>query len=149
MRFQVLYREISVLVLIENIYCMDNTVKERLIIFIRCKNLSQGRFEKLIGAGNGFVNNISKGIGAEKMQRILSEFPDLNPEWLLFNRGEMLKPSEPPKIMNYVTPPSTDVELNRDLLNQITRLTECVASQQRTIDHLFRQLQCQPEKTER
>lgn len=41
---------------------------------------------------NGFVNNISKGIGADKLQRILRSFPDLNQSWLLNGEGEMLLP---------------------------------------------------------
>lgn len=70
---------------------MEQTVKQRLITFIRYKGLSQAKFEKSIGASNGFVNNISKGIGAEKLQRILNEFPELNSAWLLYGEGEMLK----------------------------------------------------------
>ncbi len=57
---------------------METTVKQRLIYFIKSKGFSQGRFEKEVGLSNGFVNNISKGIGADKLQRILRSFPDLN-----------------------------------------------------------------------
>lgn len=57
---------------------MEKSVKERLVSFLDYKKLSQFKFGKLIGAGNGYVNNIPKGIGGEKLQRILSYFPDLN-----------------------------------------------------------------------
>lgn len=67
------------------------TVKERLIAFIKEKGISQGRFEKNVGLSNGFVNNISKGIGADKLQKILYVYPDLNTNWLLYGEGEMLK----------------------------------------------------------
>lgn len=67
------------------------TVKERLIAFIKEKGLSQSRFEKMTGLSNGFVNNISKGIGADKLQKILCVYPDLNTTWLLTGEGEMLK----------------------------------------------------------
>lgn len=67
-----------------------SSVKERLKVFISSQGLSHSRFEKRIGLGNGFVNNISKGIGAEKLQRILYEFPDLNSDWLLTGEGDML-----------------------------------------------------------
>jgi len=71
---------------------METTVKQRLIYFIKSKGFSQGRFEKEVGLSNGFVNNISKGIGADKLQRILRSFPDLNQSWLLNGEGEMLLP---------------------------------------------------------
>ena len=67
------------------------SIKERLILFIKEKGLSQGRFEKAVGLSNGFVNNISKGIGAEKLQKILCVFPELNQSWLLTGDGDMLK----------------------------------------------------------
>lgn len=69
---------------------MQDTVKERLIEFIKSQQLSQGKFEKLLGFSNGYVNSISKGIGGDKLQRIIGEFPLLNPDWLLYGRGEML-----------------------------------------------------------
>lgn len=73
---------------------MQDTVKERLVTFIKRKGLSQKKFETMVGLSNGYVNNISKGIGAEKMQRILSVFPELNQEWLLTGEGAMLKTAE-------------------------------------------------------
>lgn len=72
------------------------TVKERLVAFIKEKGLSQSRFEKMTGLSNGFVNNISKGIGADKLQKILGVYPDLNTTWLLTGEGEMLKKCSTP-----------------------------------------------------
>lgn len=74
---------------------MEETVKQRLIKFIKFKSLSQAKFEKAIGVSNGFVNNISKSIGVEKAQRISNIFPELNIGWLLTGEGEMLKEEEP------------------------------------------------------
>ena len=69
---------------------MEVTVKQRLIHFIKYKNISQRKFESIIGVSNGFINNISKSIGAEKMHRIESAYPELNTAWLLTGEGEML-----------------------------------------------------------
>lgn len=69
---------------------METTVKQRLINFIKYKELSQKRFEGMIGAGNGYVKNISRGIGADKQKRIKEVFPELNMAWLLLGEGNML-----------------------------------------------------------
>lgn len=69
---------------------METTVKQRLIRFIKYKRLSQKKFEEAVGVSNGYVNNISKGIGADKLQRILGVYPELNQTWLLTGEGEML-----------------------------------------------------------
>jgi phage repressor protein C with HTH and peptisase S24 domain len=66
------------------------SVKERLIEFIKHKNLSQGRFEKKIGLSNGYVNNIRVSIQPDTLQRIVQVFPELNDGWLLTGKGEMI-----------------------------------------------------------
>lgn len=82
---------------------METSVKQRLIEFIKYKDLSQRKFEQLVGLSNGFVNNISKGIGADKMLKILSVFPELNQRWLLYNEGDMLQKNEAlPRTMDVI-----------------------------------------------
>jgi len=81
---------------------MENSVKERLVSFLNYRKLSQSKFEKLIGAGNGYVNNISKGIGGEKLQRILSYFPELNSGWLMTGVGSMLNNAENTPLPNHI-----------------------------------------------
>lgn len=70
---------------------METTVKERIVSFLKEKGLSQSAFEKSTGLSNGYVNNISKGIGAEKLQRIIEVYPELSQTWLLTGEGEMLR----------------------------------------------------------
>ncbi len=70
---------------------MENTVKQRLIRYIKYKSLSQGKFEKKVGLSNGFVNNIRVSISPEKLQKISLQFPELNQSWLLTGEGDMLR----------------------------------------------------------
>lgn len=86
---------------------MENTVKQRIISFIKYQKLSQRKFENSINVSNGFVNNISKSIGADKLQRILNVYPDLNPDWLLYGEGSMLKTS--PGGVSAMPPPGDGV----------------------------------------
>lgn len=74
---------------------MLETVKERLIYFIKSKNLNQKNFESLLGLSNGYVNNIRKSISSEVLQKICAEFPDLNRDWLIYGESPMLKSTTP------------------------------------------------------
>jgi phage repressor protein C with HTH and peptisase S24 domain len=70
------------------------SVKERLKKFIKSQKISISAFEKSIDASNGYVNSISKGIGADKSLKINREYSILNMDWLLSGNGQMLKTSE-------------------------------------------------------
>lgn len=82
---------------------MEKTVKQRLMEFIYFKGISQSRFERLCGMSNGYINNLKKSLGAEKLQNILKAFPELNTEWLLYGEGEMLKNATAPIIQGDIT----------------------------------------------
>ena len=69
---------------------MENIVKQRLLQFINSIGSTQKAFEKTINAGQGYINNISKSIGFEKLNAIKLNYPQLNIEWLLTGAGEML-----------------------------------------------------------
>lgn len=72
---------------------MENAVKQRLIEFISVMNLTQAEFQRRCNMSSGYINNMVNSIGTAKLESILSEFPRLNPKWLLYGEGEMLKPS--------------------------------------------------------
>jgi hypothetical protein len=69
-------------------------VKERIKFFIKFKKMSVLEFERSILAGNGYINSISKSIGIDKLNLILEKYPNINLEWLLTGKGEMLKKIE-------------------------------------------------------
>lgn len=76
---------------------MGQTIKERTIEFIKYKGISVKEFEIRCGLSNGYVANMRKGYSAEKLKDVLSAYPELNRDWLLYNEGEMQKqPTEPP-----------------------------------------------------
>lgn len=69
----------------------NETIKERLISFIKYLQIGQGKFESQCGLANGYVNNIRRSITPEKLQQIALQFPDLNTGWLMTGEGEMLR----------------------------------------------------------
>lgn len=70
------------------------SMSQRLLEFILYKGFSVHKFSNIINVSNSYLNkavrdNIS--IGSDKIMKIGETFPDLNIEWLLMGRGEMIK----------------------------------------------------------
>lgn len=66
-------------------------IKSRLLEFVAYKKVSRRKFQEKIGVSNSYIQNISEGIGADVLNRISIQFPELNTTWLLTGEGEMLK----------------------------------------------------------
>lgn len=47
----------------------------------------------------GYINNISKGIGSEKLLNISEKYPQLNTSWLINGEGEMLRSQPQPSVV--------------------------------------------------
>lgn len=73
---------------------MEETVKQRLVKYLRFKGLGQNKFEAMAGIGNGYISNLKKAPGIGHLTKILKAAPDLNEKWLTEGIGEMLKTSE-------------------------------------------------------
>jgi transcriptional regulator with XRE-family HTH domain len=67
-----------------------NTIRERLTAYLDQKKISKSEFGRRIGVSDAFVTSIKKSISPEKLQRIRTEFPDLNLDWLQFGTGDMI-----------------------------------------------------------
>lgn len=74
---------------------MENTVKQRLVQFIKFMHITQKEFESRCGMSNGYIANIRKGIGNDYILSIAQQFPNLNRDWLLYGEGTMLKQQPP------------------------------------------------------
>lgn len=67
-----------------------NTVKDRTLEFIKFKGLTMKAFEQRCDLSTGYVTSMRKGYGSEKLNNVLTAFPELNREWLLYGEGDML-----------------------------------------------------------
>jgi len=66
------------------------TTTERLLQFVEYKGISKYEFHKKNGLSNGFLDK-SRAIGTDKCARILENYPEINPEWLIMGEGDMLR----------------------------------------------------------
>lgn len=74
---------------------MDTTISERLLSFIQTQKMSVRAFERRCNLTNGYVKSITDNLSAQRLDKILREFPQLNREWLMHGSGDMLLPSAP------------------------------------------------------
>lgn len=72
----------------------NQTVKDRILLFINYLGIGQSKFEKSCGLSNGYINNSKGNFGAKKIDDILKNYPELNHIWLLTGEGEMLLKTE-------------------------------------------------------
>lgn len=105
------------------------SVKERVKIYIKHCGLTVSAFEKSIGVSNGYINNMNKSIGIDKLELILELYSNLSIEWLITGKGSML-----------ILEPSSDkaVTTNSEPANP-TEL-KLIAALEKNIDHLEKQL---------
>lgn len=69
-------------------------VKSRVLAFIDYKGIKMKEFEAMADLSSGYVTSMRKGFGEGKLNNVLTAFPELNRDWLLFGEGEMLKSVE-------------------------------------------------------
>lgn len=66
--------------------------KERLLAFIAHLGIKNAEFERLCGLSNGFVQNTNDRIRRSSLNQISNAFPQLNVDWIISGKGEMLLP---------------------------------------------------------
>ena len=112
-------------------------IKSRTYLFVNHKGLTMKKFEELCGLSSGYVSSMRKGFGRGKLDNVLTAFPDLNREWLLYGEGEML-----------ITETPTEEKI-KEIPNVAPAVNECLdcrilqvrlEEKQATIDSLREQL---------
>ena len=69
------------------------TSKDRILIFIKEIGIKQTDFFTLIGvSASNFKGDAKKSeLGSDKIVKILTQYPNLSPDWLLLGEGNMLR----------------------------------------------------------
>ncbi|EKB60958.1 helix-turn-helix domain-containing protein [Bergeyella zoohelcum] len=75
---------------------MENftNLSDRIRQIIDYKGISINKFSLQIGVSNSYFNKIlrdNNSVGSDKIEKILREYPEINPEWLILGSGEMFK----------------------------------------------------------
>lgn len=66
-------------------------MKERLMEFIREKDISNRKFLMKCGLSETYINTLTGNPSGDTIRKIENAYPELNTEWLMTGEGEMLK----------------------------------------------------------
>lgn len=69
---------------------MQQTVKERLKFYLKQRNYKQIDFANSLDLSSGYVNAIRNSISEDVIDKIKKKYNELNIEWLLHGKGEMI-----------------------------------------------------------
>lgn len=109
---------------------------DRFLQYLVYKGITENKATVECGLSNGLIGQAKRGksdLGEKATEKILNKYQELSKVWLLTGEGKML---------NTETKKSTSkdeedtVTMSREVFDQITKLTETVLSQQRTIEEL-------------
>ncbi len=107
--------------------CMDE-LNKRVLSVMESKQLSKSTFATLLEISLPVLTHISSGRnkpGLELIQKLLTKFPDLNPDWLLLGKGQPQRVEAQKPDFSTIT---AELESIKTLLNLIEERTEQVLS---------------------
>lgn len=72
-------------------------IKDRILRILTSENLSSSKFAEIVGVQRSSISHILSGRNKPSLdflQKILSNFPNINGDWLIIGKGDMIKKSE-------------------------------------------------------
>ena len=79
----------------------ESEIKDRILRILTSENLSSSKFAEIVGVQRSSISHILSGRNKPSLdflQKILSNFPTINADWLIIGKGEMLKSSQQAEI---------------------------------------------------
>lgn len=103
---------------------MNQSITDRIILFIEYKKLNIKEFETIIGISNGTLGKAidrNGSINSTKLPIILEQFPELSADWLITGKGEMLRTTNG---QEGKTENAEDAERLRETISQLKKELE-------------------------
>ena len=104
---------------------------DRFLQYLEYNAISENKATTDCGLSQGLIHQAKSGksdLGAKSIDKILIKYQNLNRDWLLTGRGEMLKEN---------IPESETISIDRDILRTIISQQETIHSQQKMLEKLI------------
>lgn len=105
------------------------SVKDNIYMYLDYKGITPTEAERQLKWSVGALTK-PNSITSDRLKEFILLFNDVSSEWLLTGKGTMLKE---PTIGLGLHQDNSNVVISREVLNQMSQLTETVLSQQKTI----------------
>lgn len=92
-------------------------IKQRILLFLSDRGVTPYEFYKNTGVTRGILTQ-NNGISEDNISRFLAYFPEVNIEWLMTGKGEMLKTKHTPEAL---IPENEPIPSNKDNKNEVTK----------------------------
>ena len=96
------------------------TDKEKILQYLEYKGISKNKFYVKTGLSVGFLDK-GNSLGLDKLKIIIDNYPDLNIDWLLHDRGEMVKSDHKQEPKNEVIPITAGIVKYIPLVSQYAK----------------------------
>lgn len=115
------------------------TVKEKILLYLDSKGVRKNEVFESIGLAPSNFKGAAKtsALGSDKLVKILTLCPDLSVDWLLFDKGEMIKRDTEPTLSSNLT---TTNSIEDKLLSMIQEKDSVIREQAEEIGRLREQI---------
>lgn len=113
---------------------MNNTLEIRILEVFKLSGMNRHDFVSKVGISNAVLSHLSSGrnkAGTDLVVQILTQFPDINPDWLVLGNGVMLR-SEMKQ---------SNEKLKSELLERISHLNKAVFNMQKETEGIQKHIE--------
>ncbi len=114
-------------------------MKEKLQLLMTRLQLKPGQFARILDVNPAIISHIlaeRNKPGVDLLQKILDKFPQVSPDWLMLDRGDMFRSSNEPDSENRLDAEAVDVPLaERSLFPPTEQPTHAATSEQPHAQH--------------
>lgn len=113
---------------------MNNTLEIRILEVFKHSSMNRQDFVFKLGISNAVLSHLSSGrnkAGTDLVVQILTQFPDINPDWLILGNGVMLRSESK----------QSNEKLKNELLERLNLLNKAAHSLEKELESIQKHIE--------